>query len=135
MSIKILNLLLIVSLLVLKEVITAYDEESVKAINTHFEDEIQRIKEMYKPGPAQPSMFERNIELFLPRFDFQRPEKFRKDSYGKIYRHASKKAEALRDTFIFPENIIEENEAENSRLRRTTMDLINEVLNSRKEKV
>lgn len=114
MSLKILNFLLIAYLLVLKEVFS-FDEDSNKAMNAHFQEEIQRIKDMYKTNTSQPSITERNIELFLPKFDFQRPEKFRKEAYNKIYRHASKKPEALKDTFIFPENIIEENESQRRR--------------------
>jgi hypothetical protein len=114
MSTKILNFLLIAYLLVLKEVFS-FDEDANKAMNSHFQEEIQRIRDMYKSNPSQPSITERNIELFLPKFDYQRPEKFRKEAYNKIYRHASKKPEALKDTFIFPENIIEENESQRRR--------------------
>lgn len=66
-----------------------------------------------KDNKVNMSIFDRHIDFLLPKWDFQRPDKFKKEKYNKITRYVSdykKKNENLKDVFVFPEDIIEESE-------------------------
>jgi hypothetical protein len=69
------------------------------------------------------------IDLYLPKYDFNKPEKI-KDSYTKIHRYINedkKKNENLRDLFVVPEENILDDEFEYK--RRIISELIKKEVN------
>lgn len=101
-----LNLFLIVFLLLFKQSECQKEEPREETI-------LEALIKEYKSILHQ-SFLEKPIDLFLPKYDMQRPHKFRKTSHKKIMKHLSdykRRTENLKDLFVFPEEEIEENES------------------------
>lgn len=69
-----------------------------------------------QPNPSeldQENFLGKNYDLFLPKYDFQRPYKFRKDKYNKLTKFVSdykRKQEVPKDAFIMGDDLIQEYE-------------------------
>lgn len=58
-------------------------------------------------------LFGKKYDLFLPKYDFQRPYKFRKEQYSKLIKYASdhkRKNEVPKDVYIMTDDLIQEYE-------------------------
>ena len=58
-------------------------------------------------------LLENPIELFLPKYDFHKPDKFKSDSYNKVSKYLNeykRRNDNLKDIYIVTDDIIEENE-------------------------
>jgi len=104
---KLLNILLFLSIIVYAEDFSG-GKENIKNLN-------KASQESNTEDVIQSTFFGEKYDLFLPKYDFQRPYKFRKEQYSKIMKYASdhkRKTEAARDVYIMGDDLIQEYEEE-----------------------
>jgi len=80
--------------------------ENLKTVNSTIKD--NNFDEI-----IQNSFLGKKYDLFLPKYDFQRPYKFRKEQYSKIMKYASefkRKTEVPSDVYIMGDDLIQEYE-------------------------
>lgn len=102
---KLLNLILFLSIMAFAEELGKGHEYLKNLNNTSTESNIEDF--------MQSTFLGKKYDLFLPKYDFQRPYKFRKEQYSKIMKYASdhkRKTEVPRDVYIMGEDLIQEYE-------------------------
>lgn len=102
---KLLNILLYLSIILIAVELSNSKENLKDLNNTSHESNIENA--------FQSTFFGKKYDLFLPKYDFQRPYKFRKEHYSKIMKYASdhkRKTEVPRDIYIMGDDLIQEYE-------------------------
>jgi hypothetical protein len=107
-TLNLLNLILFlssISILAFAEQLGKNQEKNRNQNNTNSESNTE--------DALQNTFFGKKYDLFLPKYDFQRPYKFRKEQYSKIMKYASdhkRKTEVPADVYIMGDDLIQEYE-------------------------
>ena len=102
---KFLNILLFLGILANAEE-SFKNQENLKRLNSTSEK--NSLDDIFET-----SAFGKKYDLFLPKYDFQRPYKFRKEQYSKLMKYASdhkRKNEVPKDVYIMSDELIHEYE-------------------------
>lgn len=102
---KLINLILFLSITAFAEELGKSQSQSKNTNKTNTENNIE--------DNLQNTFFGKKYDLFLPKYDFQRPYKFRKEQYSKIMKYASdhkRKVEVPGDAYIMGDDLIQEYE-------------------------
>lgn len=70
-------------------------------------------RQTFNNTEVEKNLMGKKFDFFMPRYDFQRPYKFRKEGYSKLMKYASdhkRKVEVPKDVYIMTEELISEYE-------------------------